>query len=74
MARSVRGYSLEDIPILVLQQIGLTRNDHGAGFWDGDYEHGDRLTELSRKFKEVTAYVGDDGKIHITQKGETNGK
>lgn len=31
----------------------LTRNGHGAGFWDGDYpEHGDRLTEIAKEFGE----------------------
>jgi hypothetical protein len=32
----------------------LTRNGHGAGFWDGDYpkELGDALTEASEKFGE----------------------
>jgi len=43
----------------------LTRNGHGAGFWDGDWpESGERLTEASRKFKPVELYVGDDGKIY----------
>jgi hypothetical protein len=44
----------------------LTRNGHGAGFWDGDYPiDGDRLTELCKTFKECYMYVGDDGKIYI---------
>lgn len=45
----------------------LTRNRHGAGFWDGDYEEetGEKLTELSQEFREVHPYVGDDGKIYI---------
>ena len=44
----------------------LTRNGHGAGFWDGDWEepHGDALDKLSKRFGEVDLYVGDDGKIH----------
>jgi hypothetical protein len=43
----------------------LTRNGHGAGFWDGDYpqEAGDRLTDASKAFGEVNLYVGDDGQI-----------
>ena len=56
----------------VLQNFLLTRNGHGAGFWDGDYEHfkaglGDTLTKLADKFREVTAYNGDDGKVYITR-------
>lgn len=44
----------------------LTRNGHGSGFWDGDWdkEIGEQLTEASRKFGEFNLYVGDDGKIH----------
>lgn len=47
----------------------LTRNGHGAGFWDGDWpERGDELTELSLskdKFGEINLYVGDDGKLYF---------
>lgn len=43
----------------------LTRNGHGAGFWDrGIGEVGDRLSETSRKCSEIWLYVGDDGKIY----------
>ena len=44
----------------------LTRNGHGAGFWDGDWPEaeGERLTEASKAFGEYNLYVGDDGKIH----------
>ena len=42
----------------------LTRNGHGAGFWDGDWERGDEITEVCKRFPEVTLYVGDDGQIH----------
>jgi hypothetical protein len=31
----------------------LTRNGHGAGFWDGDYENGDALTDICKDFGEV---------------------
>jgi hypothetical protein len=43
----------------------LTRNGHGAGFWDGDWDtRGDALTEICKKFDEVDLIVGDDGFIH----------
>lgn len=43
----------------------LTRNGHGAGFWDGDWpEHGDALTAISEKFGETSLYVGDDGAVY----------
>lgn len=45
----------------------LTRNGHGAGFWDGDLPdaiaHG--LTAASKRAGESTPYVGDDGKIYV---------
>jgi hypothetical protein len=45
----------------------LTRNGHGAGFWDGDYpkDIGDKLTEASKKFGNIYPVVGDDGKLHL---------
>jgi len=45
----------------------LTRNGHGAGFWDGDWmpRHiGEALTKASKPYGEVNLYVGDDGKIY----------
>lgn len=43
----------------------LTRNGHGAGFWDrGLGPVGDELTTAAHSFKEFDLYVGDDGKVH----------
>jgi len=44
----------------------LTRNGHGAGFWDGDWEKGKGkwLTIAAKSFPSVDLYVGDDGKVH----------
>lgn len=44
----------------------LTRNGHGAGFWDGDWPEpqATKLTELSKRFGEYDLYVGDDGLIY----------
>lgn len=44
----------------------LTRNGHGAGFWDGDWPEpaATRLTDASKAFGEAYLYVGDDGRIH----------
>ena len=49
-------------------QIGhdfwLTRNHHGAGFWDrGLGERGDRLTKAAQAYGGVDLYVNADGKI-----------
>lgn len=45
----------------------LTRNHHGAGFWDGDYDDriGNELTVLSYEFGECYPYIGDDGRVHF---------
>jgi hypothetical protein len=52
------------------EQIGhdllLTRNGHGAGFWDGDYEEPDEsfFDKAAKELGERQPYVGDDGKIY----------
>jgi len=44
----------------------LTRNGHGAGFWDGDYPiHGDYLTEMSKAYGSCDLYVGDDDSLYL---------
>ena len=44
----------------------LTRNHHGAGFWDGDWikDIGESLTNAAHAFGECGLYVGDDDKIY----------
>lgn len=42
---------LESSPIE--HDFWLTRNRHGAGFWDGDYKNGNALTEVAIRFGEV---------------------
>lgn len=50
----------------------LTRNGHGAGFWDRYYDGGERevlgrrLTEMSKAYGTSDLYVGDDGKVHVS--------
>ena len=43
----------------------LTRNRHGAGFWDGDWpeSEGKRLTDAAHAFGEVNLYITDNGQI-----------
>lgn len=44
----------------------LTRNGHGAGFWDrGLGELGDRLSEAAKPYGSAHVYVGDDGKLYV---------
>jgi hypothetical protein len=43
----------------------LTRNHHGAGFWDrGLGKLGDQLTEAAHAWGSFDLYVGDDEQIH----------
>ena len=44
----------------------LTRNGHGAGFWDGSWSEDveSQLTRGAKAFGEFTLYIGDDGLIH----------
>ena len=44
----------------------LTRNGHGAGFWDGDWPEpaATILDNASQAFREIELYVGDDGLIY----------
>ena len=47
----------------------LTRNGHGAGFWDRqelkENNVGKKLTDLCKKFGEINPMLGDDGQIHF---------
>jgi len=44
----------------------LTRNGHGAGFWDRSIgKLGDDLSSIARDFGSVSAYAGDDGLLYI---------
>lgn len=44
----------------------LTRNHHGAGFWDrGTGEAGDRLTKAAHVYGASDAYMGDDGFLYL---------
>lgn len=43
----------------------LTRNGHGAGFWDrGLGELGNKLTEATKTFGGVDLYLGDDALVY----------
>jgi hypothetical protein len=48
------------------QDFWLTRNGHGAGFWDGDWEKeaGARMTKDAKVYGGVDLYVDEDGKVH----------
>ena len=62
------GWSPDDHTARSAHDFWLTRNGHGAGFWDGDWPvNGDNLTALvghGTDFPEVDLYVGDNGLIY----------
>lgn len=41
-------------------EIWLTRNGHGAGFFDHNYENEEVLTSSAKKLKSKDLYIGDD--------------
>lgn len=47
--------------------FALTRNRHGAGFWDGDWEEkaGKILTDSSHTWGEVDLYVNNQNEVEI---------
>lgn len=46
--------------------LWLTRNGHGAGFWDREAgQAGDNLSDAARELGTSDLYVGDDGKLYI---------
>ena len=54
-------------PEMLGHDFFLTRNGHGSGFWDRDYETeglGDKLTALCKPYGEQGLYLGDDGLIY----------
>lgn len=61
-----------DVEHLSPESVGhdfwLTRNRHGAGFWDGDYapEVGKRLTDAAHAYGSCDLYVGDDGWVYCS--------
>ena len=49
----------------IARDFWLTRNGHGAGFWDGYYgDLGDKLTAIAKTFSECTLYIGNDELIY----------
>ncbi len=52
------------------EQIGhdlwLTRNGHGAGFWDRPYPNGKELTDICRTlFKGLNVFLLETGRVEI---------
>lgn len=67
--KAFQGANWDDIkinPKAAGHDFWLTRNGHGAGFWDGGWPKaaGKRLTEDSKAYGEFNLYVGDDNLIY----------
>ena len=58
---------IENVDGHIAHDFWLTRNRHGAGFWDGDYPEPEatQLTDLAHTFGECHLYVGDDNKLYL---------
>jgi hypothetical protein len=46
--------------------IWLTRNGHGAGFFDHSYDYEAELMNAAKALREVDLYIGDDGKLYFS--------
>jgi hypothetical protein len=46
--------------------IWLTRNGHGSGFFDHNYENEEFLTNAGKKIGSSDLYIGDDGKLYLS--------
>jgi hypothetical protein len=53
-------------PAMAGHDFWLTRNGHGAGFWDGDWSdnYATILSKGAETYGHFQTYLGDDGQIH----------
>lgn len=57
-----------DLTYVCPHDFSLTRNRHGAGFWDRPWhtkEEGEHLTRICHDMKEADLYIGDDSKLYF---------
>lgn len=69
-AAACESYSFEQAGV----DFWLTRNHHGAGYWDRNQlpkELGEVLTEAAHAFGECYAMLGDDGRLHLSDEEPT---
>jgi hypothetical protein len=64
--RKLNAELIKDDLVQAAQDFWLTRNRHGAGFWDGHWPQdvADRLTKAAHVYGEVHLWADDDGRIH----------
>ncbi|MFA5186684.1 MAG: hypothetical protein WC551_09430 [Patescibacteria group bacterium] len=70
-AADLSQYSHSQCPTdeLAGHDLWLTRNGHGAGYWDRDYlpdDVGNRLTQAAHAMGERYLYQGDDGMLYLS--------
>lgn len=65
--RATFGAEIEGRESDAAYDLWLTRNRHGAGFWDGDWPEpaATRMTDAAHALGEVNVYVGDTGHLYI---------
>jgi hypothetical protein len=51
------------------RDLWLTRNEHGSGFWDGDWgeELGEKLTHAAHAFGRCTLHVDENLQLHFIE-------
>lgn len=59
---------IRENPVRAGHDFWLTRNGHGAGFWEGPWPEkvGRVLTEASKVYGSCDLYVGDDGMVYCS--------
>ena len=60
-------FNIDDAASKAGHDFWLTRNGHGAGFWDGDWDHtpyADKFTESSKAYGTFNLGLGDDGLVY----------
>ncbi len=64
---AAQAYGTDDGFASAGHDFALTRNGHGAGFWDGDLpkDLGDRLTTAAREAGECSLYVNDSYQVEV---------
>ena len=61
--------AVEENPPRAGHDFWLTRNHHGCGFWDGDWQEpvASALTKAAHDAGERNLYVGDDGRLYFME-------
>ena len=67
LAQGFEGSVSEREAAMAGHDFALTRNGHGAGFWDGDWPEpaASELTAAAGREGAVEPYLGDDGLVYV---------